>query len=263
MSEKESQTASKYVGALFIAIVLLVILLGSIGFVWARSNAEREILSSTGAVESPAETNRQSSEQLPISEAAIPQASAAAPVAPTAVATSDPEPTSFPQPTFSNPVDDRLIEEAAAWGADFVHVDGVNSGVWQYETNSFIRPVALEASSDMAYLLDGGRVLALNLAQPEPPVALLVPGDSVDGVRVLEPLDLALEDDTLFVLDRAGDVYRYDLIEGNWNLDRYDRPVEASSGHYFVALDVASNSDEEGGSNPSRTLLETNYNLNP
>jgi murein DD-endopeptidase MepM/ murein hydrolase activator NlpD len=244
---------------LFIIIALFAILLGGIGFVWSRSHAEQEILPSAGDTGSLAVSPEQSSELLPNTESMTPRATVSAPVSPTAIATNEPESHSFPLPSFANPVDDRLVEEAAVWDANFVLIDEMNSGVWQYEANNFIRPIGLEASYDMAYLLDGGRVLALNLDRSEPPVLLLAPGDDVGGVRVLEPLDLALVGDTLFVLDRAGDVYRYDLKNDSWDLDRYDRPVEASSGHYFIALDIPSNSVGVDGLNPSRTLLETNY----
>jgi murein DD-endopeptidase MepM/ murein hydrolase activator NlpD len=259
VSENESQSASKYVGALFIIIALFSILLGGIGFVWARSHSEQGTLSSAADTGSLSVSLEQSSELIPSTEPMAPRATVSAPVAPTAIATNEPEPVSFSLPTFANPVDDRFVEEADVWGANFVLIDDMNSGVWQYEANNFIRPIGLEITYDTAYLLDGGRVLALNLDQLEPPVVLLAPGDDIGGVRVLEPLDLALMDDTLFVLDRAGDVYRYDLSNGNWDLDRYDRPVEASSGHYFIALDIPSNPGKEEISNPSRILLETNY----
>ena len=258
MSEEGSRKCSKKVGVL-ILIVVLLILLGGIGFVWAQSNVGHETMPTTESSGSVAETPEQSVEHQAKTELVTPEATVDAPAAPTAVATSVPEPTSIPLPLFVNPVDSRFVEEATAWGADFVLVSEMNSGVWQYEVNSFIRPIAMEASHDAAYLLDGGRVLVFNLLQLEPPEVLLAPGDDVNGVHVLEPLDLALMDDSLFVLDRAGDVYRYDLDGSSWNLDRYDRPVEASSGHYFVALDVPTDPADDGLSNPSRTLLETNY----
>ena len=201
----------------------------------------------------------QSPDHLPLADAVTPLPSAVAPIAPTPIATSETKSASLPLPTLANPVVNRFVEEAAHWDAEFIVINVMTSGIWQYEANNFIRPIALEADDEVAFLLDGGRVLALNLEQSDPPAVLLAPGDDITGVRVLEPLDLALLDDTLFVLDRAGDVYRHDLIAGTWQLDRYDRPVEASSGHYFIALDTPSKSVENDVSNSSRTLLETNY----
>ncbi len=216
-------------------------------------------MSAAEALGGQPDSNKYESELIPTTELAIPHPTVSAPIVPTAVATSEIAPTAIPLPLFKNPVDSRLVEEAAAAGAEFIHVNEMNTGIWQYAENSFIRPISLEVGGETAYLLDAGRVLALQLSQPEPPVILLQPGDTVGGVRVLEPLDLALIENALFVLDRAGDVYRYDLDRAIWELDRYDRPVEASSGHYFVAIDITDFEDENGTLSRSRTLLETNY----
>lgn len=179
------------------------------------------------------------------------RAAVSAPVLPTAVPTSQPAPSpTILLPTFTNPPDAALEQMAADFGASFVALDAANSGIWQYAANNFIHPVALEIGGETAFLLDGGRVLRFDLAAPEPPQVLLAPGMDVAGLRVQEPLDLALVGDTLLVLDRAGDVYGYDLSDDTWFLDRHDRPVRDTSGHYFVAL---------AGMENGRYLLETNY----
>jgi len=125
-----------------------------------------------------------------------------------------------------------------------------HTGLWQYETGSFIHPNALEIIGDMAYLLDSGRVLRLDLRQPSPPHIILQPGVVIDNVPVLEPFDLTSDGETLFVLDRAGDVYSYDSLAESWRLDRYDRMVRDVSSQYYVALTA------EAG---TRFLLETSY----
>jgi murein DD-endopeptidase MepM/ murein hydrolase activator NlpD len=137
--------------------------------------------------------------------------------------------------------------EAAAAGAGHTWLapgpEG-NTGAWHYPQGSFVHPIALEVIGQIGYLLDGGRVLALDLAEPAMPQAILAPGDYVEETRVLEPLDLAADGDSLLVLDRAGDVYRYEPAGGSaggrvastWSLERYDRPAGASYDHYFVAL---------------------------
>jgi murein DD-endopeptidase MepM/ murein hydrolase activator NlpD len=147
-------------------------------------------------------------------------------------------------------VEEIIGAEATEVGAEYVWLDEENVGLWHYAKNSFIHPIALEVLAETAYLLDGGRVLALDLAQAIEPHLLLVPGDEVEGVRVLEPLDLATDDGTLLVLDRAGDVYRYDPLANGWTLERYDRPAGETSDHYFVAL--------TGGQEASY-LLETTH----
>jgi murein DD-endopeptidase MepM/ murein hydrolase activator NlpD len=146
---------------------------------------------------------------------------------------------------------DEIVQaEAAAVGAEFVWLDKTKVGVWRYADNSFIHPLALEvldsdrAAGELAYLLDAGRVLSLDLAQPRAPQLLLAPGDDVrlgapqglEAVRVEEPLDLAVAGSSLLALDRAGDVYRYDRPAAAWAVERYDRPSRDTTDHYFVAL---------------------------
>ena len=126
-----------------------------------------------------------------------------------------------------------------------------NTGAWYYPAGTFIHPIALEVIDDTAYLLDGGRVLAFDLAEPRQPELLLAPGDDVAGVHVLEPLDLAAADGgTLLVLDRAGDVYRYGSDSGRWDVERRGRSAGETSDHYYVAL---------SGQGTDRYLLETTH----
>ncbi len=147
--------------------------------------------------------------------------------------------------------------EATEIGAEYVWLDEGNTGTWRYADNSFPHPIALQVIGDTAYLLDGGRILALSLDQTVAPSVILAPGDTVragslqpEAVRVLEPLDLAADGRSLLVLDRAGDVYRYELATGTWALERYDRPSRDTSDHYFVALAT---------SDAANYLLETTH----
>ncbi len=259
MSENSKSSSARLIGAALIAAAFLVILLGGIGLTWAGIVTEQETPSPLEQQDIVQADPIVAAGPKPVVMQSTAMASAVAPSLPTAIATSRPEPTIMPLPIFSNPIDDRLVEEVNNWGAGFVRLNKDNTGVWQYAAGSFVQPIALEVGNGDAFLLDGGRVLALSLDMPQSPRLLLAPGDEIDGVLVLEPLDLALADNALYVLDRAGDVYRYDLASGAWKLDRYDRPVEASSGHYFVAVDVAHVQNDEVAEGQSRTLLETNY----
>ncbi len=153
-------------------------------------------------------------------------------------------------PSFANPPDESLAQTAVAYNAELIRPESANTGLWQYAANTFIHPLALVVRQDVAYALDGGRVLALNLAQPAPPDILLAPGDVVEGVTVIEPLDIFAAPDGLLALDRAGDVYRRDWATEIWTLERYDRPIGDTSSHYYVALAGAGN---------GRILLETSY----
>lgn len=190
---------------------------------------------------------------------ASPATPAPSPVPPTPLATSTAvAPPATPQPLL-NPAVPIFVAEAAAWNVEHVVLDGSNTGYWQFPSATFLHPIALEVVGDVAYLIDGGRVLAVELTQPGPPQMLLAPGDRVQDVPVLEPLDLAQAGKELLVLDRAGDVYVYDLAAQNWTLDRYDRPVGDSSGQYFVAIDAGEPAPEGDPAGTLRALLETNY----
>jgi murein DD-endopeptidase MepM/ murein hydrolase activator NlpD len=162
-----------------------------------------------------------------------------------------------PEP-LQNPRDPILQVDAETWQTSLEVLDGSNTGYWQFAPGTFLHPVALEVLHDRAYLIDGGRVLSLDLDEPQPPEVMLNADDMVQDVRVLEPLDLAQSGESILVLDRAGDVYRYDVASGEWSLDRYDRPSAASSGHYFVALDT-DDLAVESTEVQERALLETNY----
>lgn len=167
---------------------------------------------------------------------------------------------SLPTPLpLQNLVDPTFQADADTWQINLQVLDGSNTGYWQFAPGTFLHPIALEVLHDRAYLIDGGRVLALDLQQPRPPEVMLVAEDMVEDVRVLEPLDLAQSGESILVLDRAGDVYRYDLQSSQWSLDRYDRPSAASSGHYFVALDADDLAAAPPAGDQARALLETNY----
>jgi len=131
---------------------------------------------------------------------------------------------------------DIVTAEATQLGADFQWLDDNSSSAWRFATDSFLHPIGLEVIADTAYLLDGGRVIAIGLEQPTSPEVILAPGDQVEAIRVLEPLDLASRQSALLVLDRAGDLYRYTPTTGTWAVERYDRPVRDTYDHYFVSV---------------------------
>ena len=170
---------------------------------------------------------------------------------PTLVPTATPTATSAP--TWDNSLDAGMQETAVAHNATFHQLLPTNSGRWRFESGSFWHPIALETNESTAFLLDGGRVLALDLHSGTPPTPLLQPGDFVDGLLVQEPLDLALVGDQLLVQDRAGDLYGLDLATGAWQIERYEREIGETSSHYFVALGY-----DTAGSG-QRLRLETSY----
>lgn len=238
----------------FVAVLLLVLLLSAVAvrllrapLVAGRASSANEALPAVPVTP-------------PIISATITPPSVrqteAAPPPPTPAATTAATPTQLPEPQFSNPIQESYQQLAAAWGVDFIASDLSNTGLWQFAEDTLVHPLALETSQGKAYIIDSGRVLSVNLQDPNSLEILLAPGDLVEGVVVLEPLDLALVGRHLFILDRAGDVYKYDLQSSDWQLDLYERPVEESSGHYFVALAAERNYEQEEA---TRALLEANY----
>jgi hypothetical protein len=145
---------------------------------------------------------------------------------------------------------DFFAGEAAAAGGSLTWIGAGNSGLWQFAPRPFIHPLSVSRDSTTIYLLDSGQVWGLPLADPAAKWRVLGPGDLVDGVVVQEPVDLALIHDELLVLDRVGDVYRCAVSTAVCQLERYDRPVGATSSHFYLSL---------SGSGSSRYLLETSY----
>lgn len=147
-----------------------------------------------------------------------------------------------------------MRETAVSHNAPFITTQPTNTGIWQYPADSFIHPIALQIWDGVAYMIDGGRVLALDVQNPSLPRVLLAPGDEVADVgtpvTVIEPLDLVADADGLLVLDRAGDVYRYEWATETWLVEWYMRPIGDTSSHYYVAL---------GRDGDARYLLETSY----
>ncbi|MCZ7672708.1 MAG: hypothetical protein M5U34_39120 [Chloroflexi bacterium] len=187
----------------------------------------------------------------PLPTALPPIPTAPAPATPTRLPTTTPAPLpTLPSPLIVNPVDADMEQTAVAQGVALHVVDSTNSGVWQYPQDTFIQPVSLATWQTDAFLLDAGRLLRLHLAEPQAAEVLLQAGDVVEGVTVIEPLALHPAPDGLLVLDRAGDVYRYEWATAAWRLDRYDRPISDTSSHYYTALSGVGN---------GRYLLETSY----
>lgn len=118
--------------------------------------------------------------------------------------------------------------------------------VWQFSADTLIHPLAITELNGTTYVLDSGRILAIE-ADDGTVRPILSEGDDVEGVRVLGLLDLTDDGTNLLALDRAGDIYRFD--DGAWLVERYDRPIRDRSAHYYVALAA-----EEG---TRRNLIET------
>ena len=120
----------------------------------------------------------------------------------------------------------------------------------------FVHPISMVSNGQLAWLLDGGRILQIDLVNPSPPIILLAPGDLIADRPVQEPLDLSLidlgndEGMGLLVLDRVGDVYLLNFATGEWQQDWYSRPIGETSSHYYLSLST---------NGADRYLLEASY----
>lgn len=112
-------------------------------------------------------------------------------------------------------------------------LDPAKMATWAWTHDSLIHPLAIEQVGETIYLIDSGRLLAVDRADPNPTV-MLQKGKMIEEVMVQELLDIATDGKKLWALDRAGDVYRFE--SGSWTVERYDRPIRERSSHYYVAL---------------------------
>lgn len=176
------------------------------------------------------------------------------PPKPTAVLQPSSTPSTNTPPITATPffadTDESLQYLAQNANVPFYHSDASNTGFWRFPQDLLHHPIDIELNRSHAFVLDSGRVLKLWRDKSNQMELLLSSEVHISGIPVLEPIDLTLTPVALFVLDRAGDVYRYDLITENWTVDWYGRYLEESSGHYYVALA----SDRQ-----NRVLLDSSY----
>ena len=132
--------------------------------------------------------------------------------------------------------DDLLGAEASSAGGVLNWIDADNAGEWRLSQRNLVHPLAVDRLGDTFYLIDSGRVVALAADGAQAPRPILAADDSVAGVQVLEPLDLAASAGDLLVLGRGGDVYRFDPIAEAWSLERYVRGIGDTSSHYYLGL---------------------------
>ena len=161
-------------------------------------------------------------------------------------------PTPSPTPTLFEPApaNTQLQQLAAAQNANFTMVSLANSGYWHMPPDLVEHPIGIAKTEMDLYLLDRGRLIQFPLANPNGQTVLLGEDDLVDGVPVIELIDMTQTASALFLLDRAGDVYRYSFNDQQWRLDWYGRQREESSGHYYTAVTASPD---------NRLLLESSY----
>jgi hypothetical protein len=119
---------------------------------------------------------------------------------------------------------------------------------YRYPAGTFPHPVSLAVASpsnlggteggheDTLYMVDSGRLLRLTVGEAEQPEVVAAPGDTVAGLPVQELADVALSPDgSLLVLDRSGEVFRYDAADETWRRSDWET-VAGTGGTYVTAV---------------------------
>jgi murein DD-endopeptidase MepM/ murein hydrolase activator NlpD len=141
---------------------------------------------------------------------------------------------------------------------------------YRYPAGTLPHPVSLEVASppkpalskveglggtegghrDTLYVVDSGRLLRLTEGEAEPPVVMAAPGDALAGLPVQELSDVTLSPDgSLLVLDRSGEVYRYDAASETWHCLDWESAA-GTGGTYVTAI---------AGDKDATYFLDTNH----
>jgi murein DD-endopeptidase MepM/ murein hydrolase activator NlpD len=149
------------------------------------------------------------------------------PVVPTPSATTSPTaaPTSTPTPPPPTPT----IQETGT-----VLLDEANTTLYTLPDGCLIHPLRLVRMGTDFYVLDTGQ-LKLVALDTEPMCTQIVPPDRV-VVQELADLDLSGDGESLLLLDRAGNSFRYTPITDDWLVERAALAPEASSRQYLVSV---------------------------
>ncbi len=137
----------------------------------------------------------------------------APPIPPTATPSPPPSPTATARPT-ETPTPVPL--------GGLVQLTPENTDRYLLEPRVADHPHGLVVLGERAYLLDGGEIVAVPLTGGTQVVRLEPPAGRVDGLPLGEPVALALspQGDALLVLDKRGDLYRYDPGSDRWGVER-------------------------------------------
>ncbi|HEM61058.1 MAG TPA: hypothetical protein ENO24_02110, partial [Chloroflexi bacterium] len=140
---------------------------------------------------------------------------------PTAVSTATPPP---PTPTIQS--------------SGTVRLDQSNATAYPLPEDCLIHPTRLAARGGHLFALDSGQLKRISLGTPMSCDPLPRPQAGVDGVVVQELGDFALagDSDSLLLLDRAGNVFRYFLETEQWRVERLSHAPEASSRQHLVSV---------------------------
>jgi len=138
--------------------------------------------------------------------------------APSATATPFPTSSATPAPSMTpapSPVPTLSLETAE------VRLSVANTDRYEWPAGALLRPHGLVVLGDTAYTVDAGELVALDL-QAAAARRVQPPEDQVDGIPLGEIFTVALGPDaaSLLLLDKRGDMYRYDPAGDAWSIER-------------------------------------------
>jgi len=123
-----------------------------------------------------------------------------------------------------------------------IFLDEENATIYRYAPGTFAHPLRMMVLNGTVYLVDEGRLKAVDLENPGRWRIVKPSGNVVEGVPIKELGDLALSGDSLLLLDRSGDLYRYFPEGGRWSLERSTNIPGAQPRQYLAS--VASYEDD-------------------
>jgi len=148
--------------------------------------------------------------------------------APSATATHTPSPSPTPAPTPTPAPPTPTVQTSGT-----VFLDEGNTTIYNVPEGCLVHPLRLVVWESDIYVLDEGHLKLLAL-DGELTCKSIVPPDSVP-LQVLGDIALSGDGDSLLLLDRAGNVFRYSR-DGSWQLERPANAPQASARQHLVSV---------------------------
>lgn len=168
------------------------------------------------------------SNPLPIAPLSTPSPTSTPPAA-SPTATPTPTPTTTPTPLPPTPT----VQLRGT-----VILDDENTTIYRVATGCLTHPLRLVIKGDSAYVVDTGQLKLVRL-NPRPSCeAILPPDNRVEGVLLQELADMALsgDEESLLLLDRAGNLFRYFPDGEEWLVERTADMPGASSRQDLISV---------------------------
>ncbi len=140
-------------------------------------------------------------------------------------------PTSTPTPTCTPIIPTPTIQMTGT-----IFLDEENATIYRYAPGTFVHPLRMVVLNSTAYLVDEGLLKAVELEDPGRWRIVRPLGNAVEGVPIKELGDLAFSGDSLLLLDRSGDLYRYFPEDGRWSLERSANMPSAQPRQYLASV---------------------------